>query len=472
MARGWTGQVSCASPGPCPGFVPVAIAHALAIRAVGAPTVRAVTGATSIASRHAAPWVAALLLLTVVIAPTQWPSAVRATDPTVDGAVAEQRRMEAELARQRAQFADLQREQADLTASLLGLVTDIESIGLEIERAWQALERAGRELVQARAELRRHELDISTLEETLAELSSGIEVSNVELIEREALFQEHLRTAYEQSQTSVLEVLLSTDSFTRATSELSYMLTLSDEDRELAIEIRDRRTRLEVRQETLSVGRDALTALRDIAAERAAALTEQQRQLDEAGLALEEKRKQLEQLKDAQEEQFAVNSGTAVQQRDQIAAQEQALAGQQALVDKLIEAAEKLDIAYRGRFAWPERGAFMITQEFSAHHGGLDMAYLNRCGGPIYAAGDGIVMADGRPNSKYGDSAIGVLIGHSQRLGTIYWHLSREIVSVGQEVHVGDVIGYEGATGIATGCHLHFGVLFDGMSVNPRKYLP
>ena len=61
------------------------------------------------------------------------------------------------------------------------------------------------------------------------------------------------------------------------------------------------------------------------------------------------------------------------------------------------------------------------------------MAYLSRCGGPIYAAADGIVVADGRPNAKYGDYAIGVLIAHSQRLATQYWHLSREVVTVGQE---------------------------------------
>jgi murein DD-endopeptidase MepM/ murein hydrolase activator NlpD len=416
--------------------------------------------------------IAALLLLTVVAAPTEWQASVRATDPTVDAAVLEQRRMEEELARQRAQFAELQRDQADLAASLRGINTDLESIGLEIERASREVDRAARLLEAAKRELSKYESEIATLEVSLADLSTGIAVSKVELIEREALLQEHLRIAYEQSQTSVLEVLLSTDSFTRASSELSYMLTLSDEDRQLAAEIRERRTRLEVRRETLSIGREAITVLRDRAAERAAALDEQQRLLDEARLALEEKRAQLELLQDAQEEEFAALAVTTEQERELIAAQELAVAGQQALVEKLIEAAKKLDIAYRGRFAWPERGAFMITQEFNLVHRGLDMAYLNRCGGPIYAAGDGVVFADGRPNATYGDYAIGVLIGHSQRLATQYWHLSREVVSVGQEVHVGDVIGYEGATGFATGCHLHFGVLFDGVPLNPRTYLP
>ncbi len=431
----------------------------------------------SIVSRPAMPWVAALLLLTVAVAPFRWQSEVRATDPTVDSAVSEQRQMEDELARQRTQLADLQRQEADLAASLRSITGDLTAVGLEIEQAARDIEAAARSLEQARGELRKYELDIANLETTLTDLASGIAVSKVELVEREALLQDHMRTAYEQSQTSVLEVLLSTDSFTKASSELSYMLTLSDEDRLLANEIRDKRERLEVRSQTLGVGRETLTKLRDAAAARADALEEQQQQLDDARAALEEKQKQLEQMQDAQEERFSLLNQTATAQQELIAAQEQQLAAQQALVDKLKAAADRLDLAYRGRFDWPERGAFLITQEFgrtafNSFHTGLDMSYLNRCGGPIYAAGDGIVLADGRPNSKYGDWAIGVVIGHSQRLATLYWHMSREIVTVGQEVHVGDVIGYEGATGFATGCHLHFEVQFDGSPQNPRKYLP
>lgn len=431
----------------------------------------------SIASRRAAPWVAAFLLLTVAAGPMQWQAPVRATDPTVDGAVAEQHKMESELARQRSQLADLQRSQSDLAASLVGISGDLRSVGLQIEEAARQIDQAARQLAQARAELRKYEMDINTLEHTLATLATGIDASKVELVAREALLQDHLRTAYEQSQSSVLEVLLSTDSFTKASSELSYMLTLSDEDRLLATEIRDRRAMLQTRLGTLSVGRQTLTDLRDAAAARTAALDEQQKQLDAARLALEAKRTQLEQLRDAQQERLGAVNQSETAQHQLIAAQEQQIAAQQALVDRLKEAANQLDLAYRGRFDWPERGNFMVTQEFgwtryNTHHSGLDMAYLIRCGGPIYAAGDGIVLADGRPNSKYGDSAIGVVIGHSQRLATLYWHLSREIVSVGQEVHVGDVIGYEGATGFATGCHLHFEVDFDGVAVNPRNYLP
>lgn len=309
-------------------------------------------------------------------------------------------------------------------------------------------------------------------------MSAEIDTSKIELSSREALLQDHLRTAYEQSQTSILEVLLSTDSFTKATSQLSYMLSLTDEDRRLAAEIQDRRQALEKRRETLSLGREALSALRDAAAARTAALDLEQQQLDAARVALEEKQRQLAELQGAHGRDLQATSLSADQQRQLVAAQELLLAGQQALVDRLKAEADALDIAYRGRFEWPEHGSFLITQEFGSttfesFHTGLDMAYYTpHCGGPIYAAGDGVVLEDGRPLAQYGDTAIGVVIGHSQRLATWYWHLSNEIVTVGQQIHTGDVVGYEGMTGMATGCHVHFQVVFDGSPINPRLYLP
>jgi murein DD-endopeptidase MepM/ murein hydrolase activator NlpD len=430
----------------------------------------------SIVSRPAAPWIAALLLI-VVLAPMQWQSPVRATDPTVNGAVAEQRRMEAELARQRTQLAELQRSQAELAASLHSITDDLISVGVQIDLASAQVDEMSRQLDEARRQLATYTYEIDTLEGTLSQLAIDITASKAELVDREAILQDHLRTAYEQSQTSVLEVLLSTDSFTKASSELSYMLTLSDEDRQLAKEIRDRRVMLQTRRQTLIDGRATLPQLRAAAAARTAALAVQQAELDAARKALEEKQAELASLKDAHEEAFVANGQDATAQAAAIARQEQDLAAQQALVAKLEEVARKLDVAYRGRFAWPLRGSFIVTQEFgktpfNPHHTGLDMAYTSGCGGPIYAAGDGIVVEDGRPNAKYGDYAIGVVVAHSQRLATQYWHLAREVVTVGQTVHLGDIIGYEGATGFATGCHLHLGVLFDGVAVNPRNYLP
>ena len=396
---------------------------------------------------------------------------------SVDQAIQEQQRIEAELARQRQQLADLRRQQSELTASLAQLSTDLHKAGMELAAAKRQLAHVTDQLEASRRELESYRTQIKNLQANLEEVAADLVSTKVVLGAREALLQDHLRAAYEQSQTSLLEVILSTESFGEVSNQLTSMMTLSDEDRALAEEIRSTREQLAVRQKTLQDGRETLTALRDAEKERSDSLAAQQVQVEAARQELKAYERRLAELQARQEAQYAKSVRNERHTRALMDKERHELIGQKELVQRLKRRANRLDLAYRGRFAWPEKGDFYVTQEFGwtnfdHHHTGIDMAYHTGCGGPIYAAGDGVVLADNRPNVAYGDTAIGVVIGHSQRLQTWYWHLSREIVSVGQEVHVGDLIGYEGATGIATGCHLHFQVNLDDSPVNPRNYLP
>ena len=419
----------------------------------------------------------ALLALVAVLASSGAREPVRASDPDVNEEILQQQQMQEQLARQRQELADLRRQSASLSLSLAALQTDLKAAGLELDRAVRQLERVTAVLEQSRRDLERYRDQIASLASDLEQVEVDMVLTAKELTEREELLQEHLRAAYEQSQTTVLEVILSSASFGEVSNQLAFMLTLSDEDKRLADQIRDTRARLEIRRQTLTEGRATLIELRAAEKERASALADQQRQVDAARRELQAYQRELRKLQAEQEAQYAQARSNARRTQELILAERRALEGQRALVIRLKRQADRLDIAYRGRFAWPERGDFYVTQEFGStnfnqNHTGMDMAYRNGCGGPIYAAGDGTVLADARPNLGYGDTAIGVVIGHSQRLQTWYWHLSREIVSVGQEVEVGDLIGYEGATGLATGCHLHFQVNFDEAPVNPRLYLP
>jgi murein DD-endopeptidase MepM/ murein hydrolase activator NlpD len=430
----------------------------------------------SIVRRRRAVLAVGLVALAVAVAPGNARPPVLAGG-SVDQAIQEQQAMEAELARQRQQLADLRRQQAELTVSLAQLSLNLRKAGLELASAKRELARVTEQLDASRRDLESYRSQIRNLQANLEEVAAELVTTQQDLTAREALLQDHLRVAYEQSQTSLLEVILSTESFGQVSNQLTSMLTLSDEDRALAEEIRLTRERLAVRQQTLKDGRETLTALRDAEQERSSSLAAQQRQVDAARQELKAYERKLAELQARQEAQYEKSVRTAKRTRAVMDAEREELAGQKQLVERLKRRANRLDVAYRGRFAWPEKGEFFVTQEFGwttfdHNHTGIDMAYRTGCGGPIYAAGDGVVLADNRPNLEYGDTAIGVVIGHSQRLQTWYWHLSREIVNVGQEVHVGDLIGYEGATGIATGCHLHFQVNLDDTPVNPRNYLP
>jgi len=98
-------------------------------------------------------------------------------------------------------------------------------------------------------------------------------------------------------------------------------------------------------------------------------------------------------------------------------------------------------------------------------HTGIDFGAGT--GTPIRAAADGTVVSAG-PYGGYGNATI---IDHGNGLATLYGHQSRILVSQGQHVQRGQVIGLVGATGLATGPHLHFEVRVSGTPVNPLGYL-
>jgi murein DD-endopeptidase MepM/ murein hydrolase activator NlpD len=102
----------------------------------------------------------------------------------------------------------------------------------------------------------------------------------------------------------------------------------------------------------------------------------------------------------------------------------------------------------------------------TAFHSGLDIGAP--CGTPIKAAGTGVIISAGFNSGGYGNMT---LINHGNGLSTLYGHQSSIIVSAGQSVAQGQVIGYVGSTGKSTGCHLHFEVRVNGNPVDPNGYL-
>ena len=100
-----------------------------------------------------------------------------------------------------------------------------------------------------------------------------------------------------------------------------------------------------------------------------------------------------------------------------------------------------------------------------ARHNGIDLAAPT--GTPVYATADGFVSkADWF--SSYGKY---ISIEHGASLQTRFAHLSDMVVSAGDKVKKGDLIGYVGSTGRSTGPHLHYEVRVDGVAVDPSPYM-
>ena len=119
---------------------------------------------------------------------------------------------------------------------------------------------------------------------------------------------------------------------------------------------------------------------------------------------------------------------------------------------------------------------YYITSEFGwrihpisgdwKYHNGIDMAAAQ--GTPIYATRAGIVTV-----AAYQEGGAGyyVKINHGDGYGSIYMHMTHYIVSAGDYVTAGQIIGYVGSTGGSTGPHLHFGISYNGEYKDPRKYI-
>jgi len=99
------------------------------------------------------------------------------------------------------------------------------------------------------------------------------------------------------------------------------------------------------------------------------------------------------------------------------------------------------------------------------YHDGVDIAAPY--GTAIRATADGRVELSGW-NGSYG---ISVTLYHRNGIETLYGHMSRTAVLAGQTVEKGQVIGYEGSTGRATGAHCHYQIIINGNAVSPMTYL-
>ena len=127
---------------------------------------------------------------------------------------------------------------------------------------------------------------------------------------------------------------------------------------------------------------------------------------------------------------------------------------------------------WNGTFAQPAEG--LLTSPFGKfreyntgvrrHHLGTDIA--NNVGTAIYTANDGVVTLAERLH-LYGNA---IIIDHGQGVSTSYNHLSEINVNVGDTVKKGQRIGLMGATGQVTGSHLHWGMVVNGVAVDPEEW--
>lgn len=110
----------------------------------------------------------------------------------------------------------------------------------------------------------------------------------------------------------------------------------------------------------------------------------------------------------------------------------------------------------------------IVTSDFglrrASWHYGVDIRV--QTGKPIYAVFDGVVRISGYDRRGFGRF---VLIRHKNGFETLYGHLSKNYMVLGQEVKAGDIIGQGGNSGRSTAPHLHFEIRYSGNAIDPNE---
>ncbi len=303
------------------------------------------------------------------------------------------------------------------------------------------------------------------------------EIADLERQEQEQLeeYYTQVRWMDEHGSISYLSILFQASSFSEL---LDYITVIGD-----LIAYNDRIvTQLQETQTALAEARDQVQAVRDqqaqVQAQLEAQKAQQQAQMDQ----LEAQKAQLE--KDRAEaaalmDQIAASESEAAEEARKLAAAEAEV--QQALKNAERKYAEQLAAlngnANTGEWYWPLPGKTKISSLFGGRylfgrwesHTGTDIPAAG--GTPIHAAKDGVVTyVSPNKNTSYGWYC---MISHGNGYVTLYAHqCQRPIVSEGQSVSKGQVIGYVGTTGNSTGNHLHFELRINGVRSDILKLYP
>ena len=359
-----------------------------------------------------------------------------------------------ELDRLKKEADDLAAEQEKLAAELSSVseqLSDYAQLKLDLDRE---LELKRQEVENLEAQLHQYNLLIS---EKQAELDELLEQQKA-LIERYKL---RMRAVQERGDISFWSVLLSSSSFTELLTSQAMVEEISRADLQMLSALAD-------------MASEVLAAKEDLA-EKKTELAGTCEQLDAAQAALEQSRADAD----------AMLTSLANDREKLRAAELQAEAEVAALSDQIAKKEQELTEAKKKEQPQPTEKGFLfpvatsgfacvtdpygyrtnpITGNYQLHNG-IDLA-ANR-GTPIYAAKTGTVSTAA---SGYGWGNY-VVINHGDGYSTLYAHQDYYIVSEGDTVTQGQVIGYVGSTGNSTGPHLHFTIYYNGSTVNPAGYI-
>lgn len=344
---------------------------------------------------------------------------------------------------------------------------------LKAEKSDQAavLDAIRKKIANTQAQIARCNQEISSINATISANKTEIAAKEDEIAADQLAFKKRIRAIYMSNSDSSVQVLLGAEDFAQFLQLAQLTSSVSSHDKRL---MEDLKAEIDVLNEKIAQNEELLkqqVSIKNTIAEQQSELESQE---NEAAAIYND---------------IAAQQAESQEDVDAINAQVKKL--QKQLEDDIASKSYTTFINPNTGLQWPVSGFFGISAGFKSNdavhrgnHNGIDIAGGGINGQPIRAIADGYVTLVNNScthNNKKSGNCCGNgygnyctinhgtlnINGSSANYVAYYAHASKIIVSNGQYVKQGDIIGYVGSTGWSTGYHLHLGILKNGSWINP-----
>ncbi len=321
------------------------------------------------------------------------------------------------------------------------------------------------------------EEQIDLYNDLVAVKEEEIRVASANEQEQFERYKARIRAMEENGTTSYLSILFGANDFSDMLGRIDIISEVMDADKRMADDLTAARNALE---EAKAGYEEVITGLEDTKNELEALKVELDAEKEESIKLVEALEGNIDELnkmydeEDAAEEAIWDEINEMQAELDRRAEEARKKAEEEARRKQELENSAAY-IVSTGSFIWPSAVSRKVTSPYGMRyhptlyvwrmHSGIDIGGADY--GTDILAADGGVVSVATYGSGYGNY---VMINHGNGIMTLYAHMSKYYVSVGDVVKQGDVIGAVGSTGVSTGPHIHFEIRINGSTVDPLQY--
>ncbi len=368
--------------------------------------------------------------------------------------------------------SEIEKEISELEKESQRLEAEIKELQGQINKKEELKKVIERKMANVQSQINACNKQINVINQKISENKAEIEKNNKQIEADKFSFKKRLRAIYMSNPGGNLQILLGAEDFSDFLQLSQLTSSVSARDQKMIEDLIAEIKKIEKRQKENQELLEDQVAVKTTINNKKNELAEQEREIQKI-------------INSIQSDQNEV--------KDDNAAVEKELKQMQKELTAILNASgnNNTNIVYDGKdFIWPTPTVNRISsyygQRWGRMHNGIDIANGNCWGDKIVAIADGVVTTlsygcshnyGKKPVRNCCGSGYGnyITVNHGTKDGktyvAYYAHMAPgAVVSVGQKVKKGQIIGYVGSTGRSTGAHLHFGIAVNGGWVNPMNF--